>query len=294
MSTMLAPLIPIPQTCAVTVDDIEYQQVAGVSLLARVYRPVGIAAKVAILDVHGGAWVNGDRTLQQNLCQAMASSGALVASIDFRQPPGNPYPTSLQDVNLGVRWLKQQAAALGVAPGAPTALSGGSSGGHVVILCGMRPRDPRYSALPLPGADGASYDARVAFVIADAPVTDPLARLQDAERDGRTDLVDRHHLYWPSEEATREGNPRLILERGEPVELPPLFVSQATGDQAVPVAGTRDFVAKYRAAGGEVEYLEFADLGHGFILQAPARAESVQQALAVNAFIQAHVAPAGR
>jgi acetyl esterase/lipase len=288
MSTAMAPLIPLPQAFSVHMEDVEYQHVAGVSLLARVYRPVGTQPTVAIVDVHGGAWVVGDRTQHQALDQAMAASGALVASIDFRQPPGNPYPTSLQDVNLGIRWLKQHAVELGAAPGARTGLFGGSSGGHVVILCGMRPGDPRYGALPLAGATGAEVDARVDFVIADAPVTDPVARFQDAVQAGNTQLVERHHLYWPSDEAAREGNPNLILERGEDVVLPPLFISQGTADQSVPIAGTREFVARYRAAGGDVEFIEFPDLGHGFILQDPARPESVQQAEAVIAFIRKH------
>src|SRR6185437_15987921 len=124
----------------------------------------------------GGGWRAGDRTAQQSLDYAMAASGVLVVAIDFRQPPGNPYPTSLVDVNLGARWLKQHAVSLGARDGAKTGAFGGSSGGHVVILSGMRPYDPRYTALELP--DGEGIDASLDFVITDAPVTDPYAQYQ--------------------------------------------------------------------------------------------------------------------
>jgi acetyl esterase/lipase len=269
----LAPLIPLPQPHAVSVEDIEYTRNAGEPLLARVYRPVDATPWVAIVDVHGGAWVVGNRTQHQAIDQALAAHGALVASVDFRQPPGNPYPTSLMDVNLAVRWLKSQLSMFGVADGAKVGAFGGSSGGHVVILSAMRPYDARYAALPLPG-----YDATLDFVVADAAVIDPHARFLKAQADGRADALERHALYWAQPNDAVEGNPNLILERGERVALPPLFLSQGTDDQNVPVDGTRTFVQRYAAAGGSVEYHEFEGLGHGFLLQEPSRPEAVRQA----------------
>ncbi|HUZ19775.1 MAG TPA: alpha/beta hydrolase [Acidimicrobiales bacterium] len=285
-ATGMAPLIPIPQVFEVTVEDVEYQRPGGVPLLARLYRPVGAEAVAAVLDVHGGAWVVGDRTQQQALDQAIASSGVLVAAVDFRQPPGNPYPTSIVDVNLATRWLKRHAVDFGVAAGAKTGAFGGSSGGHVVILSAMRPRDPRYSASPLP--EGEGVDASLDFVVVDAPVTDPYARYLTALEEGRADIVERHRLYWLSDEAAVEGNPNRILERGERVELPPLFVSQGTDDRNVPLPGTREFVERYARAGGEVQLMTFDGLQHGFILEDPSRAESVRQAESVLAFIHDH------
>jgi acetyl esterase len=207
-----------------------------------------------------------------------------VAAIDFRQPPGNPYPTSLIDVNLATRWLKSRAVELGVRPGAKTGAFGGSSGGHVVILSAMRPLDPRYAALAL--ADAGGMDASLDFVVVDAPVTDPHARYLKALGDGCAEIVERHRMYWPEDESAIEGNPNLILERGEAVALPPLFVSQGTEDRAVPLAVTRQFVERYGRAGGRVQLVTFEGLGHGFILQDPARAESVRQAESVRAFIR--------
>jgi acetyl esterase len=281
----MAPIIPVPQDFPVTVSDVEWHRTdSGQPLLARIYRPAGTRARAAVLDVHGGTWVTGDRTTQQNTSQAIAASGMLVVAIDFRQPPGAPYPASIADANLGTRWLKLHAAELGAAPGARFGAYGGSSGGHVVILSAMRPHDPRYAALPLPG--GEALDAALDFVITDAPVTDPQAHLEKAVAEGREATVERHHLYWPDGDSPIEGNPARILERGEDADLPPLFISQGHDDVSVPVAGTRTFAARYAAAGGRVELLTFPGLGHGFILHEPARAESIRQAQAIRAFIR--------
>jgi acetyl esterase/lipase len=281
-------LIPIPRQFEVAVEDVEYQHHRGAPLLARLYRPIGAPASVAILDVHGGAWVVGDRLQHHALDTAMAANGALVAAIDFRQPPGNPYPTSLVDVNFATRWLKLHAASFGVVRGAKTGAFGGSSGGHLAILSAMRPRDPRYAALPLLAAP--EIDASLDFVIADAPVTDPHSRYLGAIQDGRPDVIDRHRLYWDTDEASLDGSPNLILQRGERVDLPPLLITQGIEDQSVPIAMTREFAARYRQAGGEIMLLEFEGVSHGFILQDPTRQESIRQAEAVIAFIREHAA----
>jgi len=289
MTSLLSPTIPIAQAFDVEFDDVEYLRHASGPLLARVYRPKGTLAHTAILDVHGGAWSQMDRTAQQGLNQAMAASGALVVAIDFRMPPEHPYPAQIADANFATRWLKLHAGELGASTGAPVGLFGGSSGGHVVILGGMRPRDTRYCALSLSG--GESIDASVDFVVADAPVTDPEASYRHAESVGRTQFLERYRWFWQTDADAVDGSPTRILERRESVELPPLFVSQGTADASVPIETTREFVRLYRAAGGQAELLEFEGLGHGFILSEPGRPESIQQAEAVNAFIDAQRVP---
>jgi acetyl esterase/lipase len=280
----MAPLVPVSPDYEVKVHDVEYQRFAGEPLLVRIYRPVGVEARTAVLDVHGGAWVNGDRTSQQGTSQGMAAAGSLVVSVDFRQPPVAGYPASIQDVNLAIRWLKLHAGELGAAAGARFGLYGGSSGGHVVLLAAMRPHHPLYTALSLPGGEG--IDASVDFVVTDAPVSDPQERLEVAIAQGQDQMVERHGLYWTDPESPIDANPTRILERQEAVDLPPLFLSQGDEDASIPIDMTRKFAALYEAAGGHVELLVFPGVGHGFILFEPSRPESVQQVEGIRAFIQ--------
>src|ERR1700693_3990929 len=142
----------------VRIEDVEYQRQAGRALLARLYRPVGAGPYPAVIQVHGGAWVNKDRTDNDFIARAFAESGILVASIDFRMPPEAPYPASLADINLGVRWLKARARLYGGRPDWVGSM-GTSSGGHQGLLVGTGPDDPRYAALPL--AEAHDVDARV-------------------------------------------------------------------------------------------------------------------------------------
>ncbi len=125
----------------VAVEDVEYQRQNGQPLLARLYRPSGNRPFPAALQIHGGAWVGKDRTDNDYIAQALAQSGVLVAAIDFRMPPGEPYPASLADINLAARWLKARSWRYGSHADRVGAF-GTSSGGHLALLAAMRPGIP--------------------------------------------------------------------------------------------------------------------------------------------------------
>src|SRR5260370_27647417 len=74
--------------------------------LLRLYQPAGSGPFPAVLQVHGGAWNNKDRTDGQNAALDLVSAGIVVLAIDFRNAPEAPYPASLPDINYGIRWLK--------------------------------------------------------------------------------------------------------------------------------------------------------------------------------------------
>src|SRR5205809_8041136 len=133
---------------------------AGRMLMARIYQPNGPGPFPTVLDLHGGAWNAKDRHAEEPMDRALAASGLLVVAIDMTLAPEAPYPACVQDANYAVRWLKWKAAGWNGDPSA-VGIYGSSSGGHVAELLGMRPRDPRYNAIPL--AHAPSVDARVSY-----------------------------------------------------------------------------------------------------------------------------------
>jgi acetyl esterase len=258
----VADLYDPRRTFAVRWRDVEYQRTdAGESWLARVYQPQGAGPFPALLEVHGGAWNNNDRTQNAPLVEALASSGLVVASIDFHLGTQAPYPASIADVNLATRWLKAHAAEFGATAEGLGGL-GLSSGGHMIMLSAMRPRDPRYMALPL--ADHPDLDAGLAYVMMGWPVLDPLARYEHAKAHGRAELLASHHRYFIDEAGMREANPQLILERGEPVELPPALIFQGALDDVLAPRTAERFVEAYGQAGGLIELAKFPHGGHGY------------------------------
>src|SRR5688572_4063264 len=147
----------------------------GRPLMARIYQPKGPGPFPVLLDLHGGAWNNKDRFANQAMDRAVAASGVLVAAIDLTLAPEAPYPASVQDANYGVRWLKWKAPE-GKGDPATLGILGSSTGGHLAELIGMKPREPRWSAIALPEAP--KLDASVAYVAARSPISDPFARFQ--------------------------------------------------------------------------------------------------------------------
>ena|SRR5579864_1156027 len=249
--------IEVRPTFEVTWEDIEYRS----GLQARVYRPQGTGPFHAIIEIHGGAWNNGDRTQNAPMAQDLAAHGLVVASIDFRLGVDGAYPKAMQDINFATRWLKHHASAFNAVPDALGGL-GLSSGGHQVMLSAMRPRDARYRGLEL--SEAPDVDASLAYVMMGWPVLDPHARYLHAQSHGRAELLQSHHNWFGDEATMREANPQQILERGEAVELPPALIFQGADDDVLAPRTAERFVEAYGSAGGVIELAKFPHAGHGY------------------------------
>jgi acetyl esterase/lipase len=254
------------------IEDVEYLHHGDMPLLARLFKPRGTGPFPLVVELHGGAWCHGDRLNDTIINESLARSGVVVAALDFRMPPVAAYPASLADINYAIRWLKTRAAELGSRPDWVGVL-GVSSGAHQAMLLGMRPRDARYSAVPL-SASATAVDAAVRCVVLCWPVIDPLGRYHYAKKlkaggQPYPDLVDQvlpsHDEYWRTEEAMAEGSPVRALDRGERIELPPVLYLQGTQDLAHPRPDLDRFVAQYRKAGGRVALELYEGEGQAFI-----------------------------
>jgi acetyl esterase/lipase len=262
-------------------EDLIYQSHGGKDLNARLYRPQGAGPFPAVLEVHGGAWTSGDRFNNVSIAEALVADGVVVLSIDFRMPPEAPYPAASQDVNLGIRFLKANAAKFGTRADLVGGL-GTSSGGHLLLLSALRPADSRYTTLPLPGSD---VDASLAFAIACWPVADPLKRYRTVQANGNDRLRAAHDAFWPSVEDMTDANPTLILQRGESVAKPPVLIIQGTNDNNLTPDMAGAFATAYAAAGGKVTFESFPGQPHAFIPGAPSAPESVQALNLISNFI---------
>jgi len=261
----------------IDVRDVEYLRHGDKPLLARLFAPRGDGPFPMVVDLHGGAWCRGDRTNDTIMIEPLARSGVVVASLDFRMPPDASYPGSLVDISYGIRWLKSRAAELhGRAD--RVGLMGASSGAHQAMLLAMKPRDPKYAALPSP-AGATALDGAVRCAVLCWPVIDPLGRYHYAKKlkaagPPYPEVVDRvlpgHDQYWVTEAAMAEGSPTLALERGDAVETPPVLYIQGTRDMAHPRPDLDRFVAAYRKAGAQLDLELLEGEAEGYINRKPA------------------------
>lgn len=263
-----------------SVEDVEYLRHGDKPFMARVFKPRGAGPFPAVIDLHGGAWCLQNQFSDKVRHEWLAAHGVVVVSLDWRVAREGYYPKSLQDINYAIRWCKAHAKELKTRPEL-IGISGQSSGGHLAMLAGMRPNDPRYCSIPLKSGS-ARFDATVRGVIMSWPVINPLSRYRYAKRQAAlanppewaSAIVDKHNQFWSDEAAMADGNPTLILERGEAVELPPSIWHQCTDDPlhdykdeelSSPLTEAPRFAENYRKAGGEIELCYFdgeRNVGH--------------------------------
>ena len=245
----------------VETTDVVYLKHPGISLSATIYQPQGEGPFPGMVDSHGSRWFLNDRSADRHMNSALAASGIVVVAVDFRLAPDHPFPAQVADVNYAIRWTKANAAQFNIDPASVGAI-GCSSGGHTIVLNGMRPKDPRYASLPL--ARGEDIDASLRFMLCCWSVLDPYARYLWGIEINDERFIGPTESYFGDEAKMHEGNPQELLDRGDAVELPPIIIIQGTNDNNIPLFIPEKFEATYRAAGGHVEVEWFEGMPHQF------------------------------
>jgi alpha-beta hydrolase superfamily lysophospholipase len=158
---------------------------------------------------------------------------------------------------------------------------GSSSGGHVAELLGMRPRDARYNAIPLPEAP--NLDASVAYIATRSPISNTYARYLNAEEKKREPMIKNNKTFFNPWDTIFESNPQQILERHEQVTLVPLLIMQGALDDNVLPAAQEKFAITYKAAGGDCQYQLFEGCEHEWVAQPGPQTDRAREM--VKAFI---------
>lgn len=241
----------------------------GIDLLATIYRPKASAKPLPVLiDVHGGAWGSGDRTGDALYSAALAKTGVVVVSIDFRQSPAFKHPTASADVAAAVRYVRLNAKMLNADPDR-IGFIGSSSGAHLALLAALRPDAQQHKGTPILGLDGkyAAHDdipATVNYVVAMWPVSDPAARYRYAKRANLTRLAELTDLYFADEAARWDASIPRIVTSGEAKTLPPILVVQPGDDSNIPQEMTFDLLHAWQARGGKLYYAFYPGQPHAF------------------------------
>ena len=124
----------------------------------------------------------------------------------------------------------------------------------------MRPNDARYNAIPL--EEAPDLDTTVAYVATRSPISDCHARYEHMVKTNRPEMIKKSKMYFDPWDSIFEGNPMLMLERGEKVTLPPLLIMQGSLDDNVLPPLQEKFAASYRAAGGDCQLEIFEGCEH--------------------------------
>ena len=95
----------------------------------------------ALVWIHGGGFVLGDPSADNELCGRIARElGVVVVNVDYRLAPEHPFPAGLEDCWSALRWLHDAADELGVDP-ERVAVGGASAGGGLAAALAQLAHD---------------------------------------------------------------------------------------------------------------------------------------------------------
>ena len=97
-----------------SVENISYAEDDKWHLLD-VYRPRKATGPLpVIVNIHGGAWVYGDKKVYAPYCMYLASRGFAVINASYRLAPRHTFPAPLEDVGKMVEWVFHHADEYGL------------------------------------------------------------------------------------------------------------------------------------------------------------------------------------
>ena len=186
-----------------------------------------------VLQVHGGGWQHGGRLLSLSASGAatdLVDAGFVVASIDYRLAPENPWPDQIIDSKCAVRYLRANATELGIDPNRIAAL-GDSAGGQLVSLLGTTGTSTLWNEGPYAN-ESSAVDAVVdEFGPADLSAT--------GWPEDSVAMIRRAFGVAPgtSSPVLAQASPMTHVAAGDP----PFLIVQGTDDEVVPMSQSERF-----------------------------------------------------
>jgi acetyl esterase/lipase len=130
------------------------------SLHLDLYRPKSKSTLPAIVLIHGGGWRAGNKSLNIEMAEALASRGFAVVSVEYRLSLEAKYPAAVNDVISAIRWVRRNAKQYNIDE-TKIALAGYSAGGQLASLVGVTYGNTKFENY----ADDASVPRNVQAVI---------------------------------------------------------------------------------------------------------------------------------
>lgn len=206
--------------------------------IADIYSLPHTEKRPAIVMIHGGAWIAGDKSYDAVHARKFAAAGYVVMVINYRLAPTHKFPAQIDDCFQALDWLSQHADEYFVDT-QRIGVWGYSAGGHLAALVATNPREnmPRVRACV---AGGAPCD--LTLIPDDSQLLGPFLG------GSRAECPD---LY-------RDASPVTHVSEDDP----PMFLFHGAADRLVPIAFAESMRDKLKDCKVEFEYLEIPHKTH--------------------------------
>ncbi|WP_212005138.1 alpha/beta hydrolase [Chitinophaga sp. HK235] len=219
----------------------------------RIYRPSDQPQLPAVLYFHGGWFNAGNLETHDRPVRTLARlSNAVFIAVDYRLAPEFPFPHGLNDCCETLKWVIENAAALGIDP-ARIALAGDSAGGALAATVSRRAVKTMGINIPC---------QVLIYPVTDSSLSSPSWELFS---DGPNLTLDGAKIAWdlytpsPSHRNNPDAAPLLASDL---TGLPPTLIITAEYDPLRDEAV--QYAQKLLSAGVTVRLTEYTGMIHGF------------------------------
>ncbi|MFC7265093.1 alpha/beta hydrolase fold domain-containing protein [Streptomyces lutosisoli] len=243
--------------------------------LLDVHVPASEEPVPAVVWIHGGGWLEGDRrypppTIPVELLHgSVLQAGLALVSLDYRHSLEAPFPAQLHDVKAAIRYVRRFADTLGI-DGDRIAVWGESAGGHLAALSGLVGSNDR-QGVDLEGSEGTTEESSSVRAVVDWYGVSELISLLShtlpavpgldypspftALLGGATgeELVARAAIASPVTHVTAGSPP------------PPFLLIHGTNDGLVPYSQSEALAEALEQIGADVTLQPVADADHIFL-----------------------------
>jgi acetyl esterase/lipase len=248
------------------IRNVEYREVAGKQLRLDVAMPEEDGTnRPAILQIHGGAWIIGDKREQGwPLIGHLAANGWVCFNVNYRLSPAATWPDHLIDLKYALKWIREHAGEYGIDPNF-VAVTGGSAGGHLAAMMALTANDPEYQ----PGFELADTSVQAAVpVYAVYDFTNRLGTMLETFRTRMLEPMVMKAFFDKEPERFHRASP---LDRVH-ADAPPFLIVHGDRDTLAPVEDAQLFVETLRETSrSEVMYTELRGAQHAFDIFASPR-----------------------
>jgi acetyl esterase len=239
-----------------------YKQTKQGELKLHVYLPADWQAeqkRPAIVFFFGGGWNGGKITQFEPQSKHLASRGMVAICADYRVKSrhGVKPDACVEDAKSAIRWVRQNAAKLGIDPQRVVG-AGGSAGGHLAAATAFSPGFESKE-------DAAQVSSQPNVLVLFNPVLN----------------------FNPPQLAQRVGNDAAVVKAISPTQnlaagAPPTLMMYGTDDELL--AQGEEYLQKSQKLGNRVELMKVPGVGHGFFNRPPHQQATTER---VDAFLVA-------